>query len=91
MHKAVLLDLDTRPNCCKLSFDCSNARNEFDRDVVADAVLELIPELLPWARTSLFTSTTHVHNASDGYQTKLVKDQRGDQGDAITALVFPLT
>eukprot|EP00959_Pyramimonas_sp_CCMP1952_P381665 7997633-Pyramimonas_sp.AAC.1 len=41
MHKAALLDLDSRPRCCKVSFDMSNAHNEFDRATAATAATAL--------------------------------------------------
>eukprot|EP00959_Pyramimonas_sp_CCMP1952_P395151 8279385-Pyramimonas_sp.AAC.1 len=59
MHKAALLDLDSRPSCCKLSLDVSNAHNEFSRESAARAVHELVPDMLPWVRLSLCTDTTH--------------------------------
>ena len=90
MHKAVLLDLDSRPACCKLSLDVSNAHNEYDRGVAARAVQKLVPELLPWARVGLGAATEHAHVARDGTRTRLPKERGGDQGDALTNVLFPL-
>eukprot|EP00959_Pyramimonas_sp_CCMP1952_P194001 4056802-Pyramimonas_sp.AAC.1 len=84
MHKAALLDLDSRPGCCKLSLDVSNAHNEFSRESAARAVRELVPDMLPWVRLSLCTDTAHVHVARDGTRTHLPKERGGDQGDAPT-------
>ena len=90
MHKAALLDLDSRPGCCKLSLDASNAHNEYDRAAAARAVQAMVPELLPWARGGLSTAAVHVHVARDGSRTLLTKEQGGDQGDALTNQLFPL-
>eukprot|EP00959_Pyramimonas_sp_CCMP1952_P033299 698808-Pyramimonas_sp.AAC.1 len=84
MHKAVLLDLDSRPACCKLSLDVSNAHNEYDRAVAAQEVQQLVPDLLPWVRVGLGTATEHAYVASDGTRTRLPKERGGDQGDALT-------
>ena len=89
MHKAALLDLDSRPGCCKLSLDVSNAHNEYDRAAAARAVQAMVPELLPWARGGLGTAAVHVHVARDGSRTLLPKEQGGDQGDALTNQIFP--
>ena len=69
MHKAALLDLDSRPGCCKLSLDASNAHNEYDRAAAARAVQAMVPELLPWARGGLCTAAVHVHVAQDSSRT----------------------
>ena len=39
----------------------------------------------------LSTVVTHLHIGRDGKETKVMKTRGGDQGDAITALTFPLT
>ena len=67
MHKTVLLDFDIRPHCCKLSFDVSNAHNEFCRHEAVRAVRTLVPKLLPWVKIGLCTDTSHVHVARDGH------------------------
>eukprot|EP00969_Alexandrium_andersonii_P088952 3926048-Alexandrium_andersonii.AAC.1 len=36
MHRSVMLDLDARADVVKLSFDVSNAHNEFCRQAAAD-------------------------------------------------------
>ena len=69
----------------------SNAHYEFDRTTAATAVAALVPELVPWACLSLCTAATHVHVARDGTQTLLPKERGGDQGDALTNQLFPLT
>jgi len=74
-----------------MSYDCSNAHNEFTRDSALQAVEAAVPELLPWVGAALCTATVHVHLGQDGVQTSLRKTRGGDQGDAITALTFPLT
>ena len=91
MHKTVLLDLDLRPDAVKISFDCSNAHKEFNRHAAIEAVTALVPDLLPWVSASLCSAAVHVHIGADGKHTELLKTRGGDQGDAITALTFPLT
>jgi hypothetical protein len=66
MHKTVLPDLDVRSRACKVSFDVSNAHIEFERGAAADAIRQLVPELLPWVRTSFTVATTHLRVSSDG-------------------------
>ena len=90
MHKTVLLDVDIRPHCCKLSFDVSNAHNEFCRHEAVRAVRTLVPKLLPWVKIGLCTDTSHVHVARDGSRVQLPKQRGGDQGDALTNYIFPL-
>ena len=90
MHKAVLLDLDSRPGAIKMSFDCSNAHNEFSRCAAAAEIERDLPDLLPWVVTSLTVTTTHAHVGTDGHITHLAKGTGGDQGDAITAMTFPM-
>ena len=91
MHKAVLMDLDVRSDCCKMSFDVSNAHNEYDRHEASRAVQLKVPDLLPWARTSLSTSAVHVHMGAEGRILEVPKESGGDQGDALTNLIFPVT
>ena len=90
MHKSVLIALDSRDRAVKASFDASNAHNEFDRGFAVQQVRVDVPDLLPWVRGSLTTVATHEHVGMDGTRTELKKTRGGDQGDAITALVFPL-
>ena len=90
MHKTVLLDFDIRPHCCKLSFDVSNAHNEYGRHEAVSAVRAMVPTLLPWVKASLSTEAIHIHVARDGSRTQLPKQRGGDQGDALTNYVFPL-
>ena len=66
MHKAVLVDLDQRPNAIKASFDISNAHNEFCRHLASSQVSEHIPSLLPWLKGHLATPVTHVYLGEDG-------------------------
>ena len=91
MHKTALLDFDARGHCCKLSLDVSNAHNEYDRTAAAASVRESVPDFLPWARVALCTATVHVHVGTDGVRTALPKERGGDQGDALTNYIFPLT
>ncbi len=91
MHKTVLVDLDSRDDAVKLSFDASNAHNEYDRAVAAQCVRDDVPDLLPWVRGALSIEATHQHVGMDGTRTYLRKTRGGDQGDALTALIFPLT
>ena len=73
MHKTVLLDLEIRPHCCKLSFDVSNAHNEYSRHEAASAIRSMVPSLLAWVRTSLSTEAVHIHVARDVSRTLLPK------------------
>jgi len=91
MHKAVLLDLDSRPSCVKVSFDCTNAHNEFSRDFAMGRIAALVPDLVPWVAAPLCTATCHIHRGSDGSRTELQKTRDGDQGDALTTLIFPIS
>ena len=88
MHKRVLVALDSRDGVGKASFDASNAHNEYDRGSAVVSVSEDVPELLPWVRSSLTIAAVHEHTASDGTRTQLRKTKGGDQGDAVTALIF---
>ena len=90
MHKTVLADLDSRPDCVKLSFDASNAHNEYDREAALEAVREDVPDLLPWAKAALSVAAVHAHVGTDGSRTLLHKTRGGDQGDALTSLLLPL-
>ena len=91
MHKTVLIDLDSREGAAKFSFDASNAHNEFERCAAAESVVREVPDMVPWVRGCLLLTAVHVHTGNDGEQTALHKTRGGDQGDALTALVFPLT
>ncbi len=91
MHKTVLVDLDIRDNACKFGFDASNAHNEFERDVATEAVSRSVPDMVPWVRGCLLLPAVHVHVGSDGKPTEVLKTRGGDQGDALTSIVFPLT
>ena len=91
MHKSVLIALDSRDRAVKASFDASNAHNEFDRCFAVQQVQADVPDLLPWVRGPLSTVATHEHVGMDGTRAELKKTRGGDQGDAVTALVFPLT
>ena len=90
MHKSVLIALDSRDCAVKASFDASNAHNEFDRRVAVQQIQADVPDLLSWVRGPLSTVATDEHVGMDGTQTELKKTRGGDQGDAVTALVFPL-
>ena len=91
MHKSVLVELDRRDDGVKLSFDASNAHNEYDRTVAAECVREDVPDMLPWVRAPLSIEAVHEHVGMDGIRTEFRKTRGGDQGDALTALLFPLT
>ena len=91
MHKSVLVGLDSRNNIVKVSLDANNAHNEFNRDVAAQCVLDDVPDMLPWAKASLSVAAVHEHVGQDGTRTELKKTKGGDQGDALTNLIFPLT
>ena len=91
MHKSVLVDLDSRSDAIKLSFDVSNAHNEFDRGYAIQCIREDVPDLLPWVRGPLCHEAVHEYVGMDGSRMQLRKTRGGDQGDAITSLVFPLT
>ena len=90
MHRTVLLDLDSRGDAVKLSLDISNAHNEFDRQEAIEEIATSVPSFLPWALPGLLLCPQHVHTGADGKQTLLIKSRGGDQGDAITSMVFPL-
>ena len=91
MHKSVLIGLDIRAGVAKVSFDASNAHNEFDRSVAMQSVKDDIPELLPWVAASLSIEAVHEYVGEHGKRMQLQKTRGGDQGDALTALLFPLT
>ena len=91
MHTSVLVGLDSRNNVVKVSLAASNAHNEFNRDVAAQCVLDDVPDMLPWAKASLSVAAVHEHVGQDGTRTELKKTKGGDQGDALTNLIFPLT
>ena len=90
MHKAVLVDLDQRPNAVKASFDISNAHNEFCREAAVKEVQTHIPTMLPWLKGHLVTKVSHVYLGDDGTHHEISKSSGGDQGDAVTAVLFPL-
>ena len=90
MQRSVLVDLDQRPNAIKASFDISNAHNELCRHVAVAEVSEHAPSLLPWLKGHIATPVTHVYLGEDGTHHQIVKSRGGDQGDAVTALRFPL-
>ena len=69
MHKAVLVDLDQRPNAVKTSFDISNAHNEFCREAAVKEVQTHIPTMLPWLKGHLVTDVSHVYLGDDGTTT----------------------
>ena len=50
-----------------------------------------MPEFLPWVMASLTAQAVHVHVGADGSKTMLPKTRGEDQGDAIIAIVFPMT
>ena len=75
MHRTVLLDLDSRPDAVKVSFDVSNAHNEFDRGCAWRAIQELVPAMAAWAWAPLVATPTHVHVGEGGHETRLRKDR----------------
>ena len=89
MHKAVLIDLDQRPDAIKASFDISNAHNEFCREAAVDEVRTHVPAMLPWLKGHLATDVSHVYLGEDGTHHTIQKSRGGDQGDAVTAVLFP--
>ena len=91
MHKTLLMALDSRDGVVKMGFDASNAHNEFDRSFAAQCVKDSIPALLPWLRNSLSVVATHKHVSADSTRMELKKTRGGDQGDALTGLIFPLS
>ena len=90
MHKTVLVDLDSRGQVAKLSFDVTNAYNEYDRAYVANCVKQNVPDFLPWVQASLSVASQHIHVGSDSARTTVSKTRGGDPGDALTSLLFPL-
>ena len=91
MHKSVLVALDSRVGIAKVSFDASNAYNEFDRTYALQCVQSDVPEMVPWIKASLSVPAVHEYVGADGTRTELQKTRGGDQGDALTGLIFPLT
>ena len=47
--------------------------------------------MLSWVRAPLSIEAVHEHVGMDGIRTEFRKTSGGDQGDALTALLFPLT
>ena len=90
MHRTVMLDLDARGDVVKLSFDVSNAHNEFCRQVAADEIEAAVPELMAWARPYLEVEALHAYTSPDGSVLELPKTRGGDQGDSVVNLLFPL-
>ena len=66
MHHTALLDLGTRPDATKVSFDISNAHNELERADMVAAVQADVPDLLPWVLTGVLSDTTHMYRGIDG-------------------------
>ena len=46
--------------------------------------------MLPWLNGHLATLVHHVYLGEDGGHYSIPKSQGGDQGDAVTAVIFPL-
>ena len=90
MHKAVLIDLDQRPNAVKASFDISNAHNEFCRESAVEEVKTHVPAMLPWLKGHFATKVAHVYLGEEGTHHTIEKSRGGDQGDAVVAVIFPL-
>ena len=89
MHKAVLIDLDQRPDAIKASFDISNAHNESCREAAVDEVRIHVPAMLPWLKGHLATEVSHIYLGEDGTHSTISNSRGGDQGDAVTAVLFP--
>ncbi len=90
MHKAVLIDLDQRPDAVKAS-GISNAHNGFCREAAVREVKAHVPDMSPWLMGHLVTAVSHVYLGDDGTHHTISKSRYGgDQGDAVTAILFPL-
>ncbi len=86
----MLIGVDESPSAIQASCDISNTRSEVCRDAEVEEGQTNIPAMLPWLKGHLVTTVSNVYLGDDGTHHAIVKSRGGGQGDAVTAVLFPL-